>query len=100
MIKAVQDWFSRMWQPVVPETTRAYDVTFQSYHGQLVLQHLMDNVYCTVYSGTDPNAALVHNARRTVVHEILENIDMARNPQKYQFKYEEDTNGLHSRTAS
>lgn len=97
MIDIVKNWLTRLWQPTIPETLEAYSVTFSTYHGQLVLQHLMDSVYCQVYTGTDPNAALVHNARRTVVHEILENIDTARNPQKYQMKVEEGaTHGLHS----
>jgi hypothetical protein len=96
MKATILQWLARMWQPTIPETLEAYNIAFSTYHGQLVLHHLMDSVYCTVYSGTDPNAALVHNSRRTVVQEILENIDTARNPQKYQVKEEETNRGLYS----
>jgi hypothetical protein len=99
MMDILKAWLHRLWQPTLPETIQAYDATFSSYHGQVVLQHLLDNVYCTVYAGTDPNAALVHNARRTVVQEILENIDIARNPMKYQVQSEEP-HGLFGRAAS
>lgn len=58
----------------------AYQATFNSAYGQLILQHLLDNIYCTVYEGTNPNEALVHNARRSVVHEILQMIDQAQHP--------------------
>jgi hypothetical protein len=87
----IKQWLTKLWQPTIPETLEAYNIAFSTYHGQLVLQHLMDSVYCQVYTGIDPNAALVHNARRTVVHEILENIDGARHPQKYQMKVESGT---------
>jgi len=66
-----------------PDLTKSYHLTFATAHGQLVLQHLLDNVYYTVYEGLDPNAALVHNARRGVVQEILENIDIGEHTDKY-----------------
>ena len=87
MLESIKTWALGLWRPQVPTSTLAiaYDQTFNTEFGRIVLQHLLDSVYCSVYSGVDPNAALVHNARRTVVHEILENIDRATNPLKYQF---------------
>ena len=65
---------------------KAYQVTFNSLHGQLVLQHLFDTIYCQVYEGTDAQAALVFNARRSVIHEILYNVDVATRPDHYTVK--------------
>ena len=65
-------------------TANSYLVAFtQTEHGRRVLQHLMDEIYCTVYEGKDPNEALAHNARRSVVHEIITNIDLAQFQQRY-----------------
>jgi len=44
----------------------------------------MDTVYCTVYEGDNPALAMAHNARRSVIHDILVNLDMAEFPRKYQ----------------
>lgn len=83
-------WFQRKWQTfIIPEVEQAYRVTFSTPHGQLVLQHMLDNVYCTVYDGFDPIACITHNARRTLVHEIIEAIDRGENPAKYAMKVEE-----------
>jgi hypothetical protein len=65
------------------ELVRAYHATFASPQGQLVLQHLLDTVYFSVYEGKDHHEAAVHNARRSVVHEILLNIDIGEHPEKY-----------------
>jgi hypothetical protein len=43
----------------------------------------MDAVYCQVYVGKDATELAMQNGRRSVVHEILENIDKATNPGKY-----------------
>lgn len=85
MIKSIQQWFHRKWLPRQhPQSLlNSYHATFSNIYGQDVLQHLIDSIYCTVYEGSNPNEALVHNARRSVVHEILTNIDMAQNPVKY-----------------
>lgn len=48
----------------------------------------MDTVYCTVYQGNDPLILAAHNGRRSVVHEILELVDYANSPQKYETKIE------------
>src|SRR3990170_2289347 len=93
-MKPIVDWLTTKWRrPAQPELEparllHAYGVTFGSPQGQVVLQHLLDQVYCTVYEGTDPQAALVHNARRSVVHEILESVDQAEAPGKYRLTTE------------
>ena len=84
MMPALVRWMKHRWMVYThPELLRAYEVTFNSLHGQMVLQHLLDSVYCDVSSTTSPEDALVHNARRSVVQEILENLDAAEHPQKY-----------------
>lgn len=93
MIATFRTWLTRKWQHAHPDELRqAYQVTFNGVHGQLVLQHLMDTIYCQVYEGTDAQAALVFNARRSVIHEILYNIDVANRPDHYQLN-EGDRNG-------
>lgn len=78
------EWFQRKWMPPDEAMLRDYQHTFSTLHGQRVLQHLMDTVYCTVYEGTDLAEAFAHNARRSVVHDILYNLDRAANPGKYE----------------
>ena len=83
----LRQWFARKWQRHDPDELRqAYQVTFNSLHGQMVLQHLFDTIYCQVYEGTDAQAALVFNARRSVIHEILYNVDVATRPDHYTVK--------------
>lgn len=87
MTSRFMSWLTHRWRPVQPDPLRqSYRVTFSTLHGQQVLQHLLDSVYCQVYEGTDPQAALVQNARRSVIHEILQNIDMAESPDKYRME--------------
>jgi len=83
-------WLRRKWLGQDPSLFHSYQHAFSSADGAAVLQHLLDSVYCTVYEGTDPQAALAHNARRTVVHEILTNIDLAENPLKYKVQIIEE----------
>lgn len=84
MMLRVLGWLTRKWQPVVTDDVlRAYQVTFSTPEGQAVLQHLMDAVYCQVYTGHDPVELATHNGRRSLVQEMLENIDKAANPGKY-----------------
>lgn len=75
------------------ELLDAYNTTFSSLHGQRVIQHLLDNNYCTVYVGTDPIELAYHNGRRSVLQEILVTLDQAREPRKYDIKVEESSNG-------
>ena len=82
----IKAWFQTRWQPenVDNSLAEAYVVAFSSFHGQRVLQHLFDTVYCTIYTGTNPDEANAINARRSVVHEILVNIDKGQHPMKYK----------------
>jgi hypothetical protein len=92
--RAFASWLTRGWIPKLdPALLESYRIAFSGEHGAQVLQHLLDNIYCRVYEGADSNAALIHNARRSVVHEILENIDRARWPEKYLINTEV-TDGL------
>lgn len=83
MLTRVAEWLGYKWRTHDPQLLEAYRATFSSQQGRRVLQHLLDSTYCVVYEGTDPLAAVAHNARRSVVHEILMNIDAAEHPQKY-----------------
>jgi len=83
------EWLTRKWdRNPHPFMAQDYQVTFSTPHGRRVLTHLLDQVYCQIYEGTDPIAAAVHNGRRSLVQEILENIDSAEQPQKYEIRQE------------
>lgn len=99
MFNSIKNWLTYMWRGQEPtrELLQAYQVTFQNQHGAIVLQHLLDEIYCTVYNGTDPNEAIAHNARRSVVHEILVNIDGATRPGKYETNVEDRIRELEER---
>lgn len=93
MTKLLREWLARKWfQPRTVEEAnlllaarnQAYANTFETESGRIVMQHLLDTIYCTVYEGTDPVMLAAHNARRTVIHELLENIDRVQNPGKYE----------------
>ena len=71
-----------------PGLAEAYRLTFSGLHGEHVLAHLMDSIYCRPYEGHDPMEMAMHNGRRSVVHEILENIDLAERPDSYTVKEE------------
>ena len=86
---SIRRWFKSKWGSSPPDLAKAYFIAFSTDPGQRVLRHLLDHVYCTVYEGVDPQAALVHNARRSVVQEILMNIDAGENPDKYLVHMEE-----------
>jgi len=84
------EWLTHKWtRGTVTVVAQDYLVTFSTAQGQRVLQHLLDSVYCTVYEGTDPIAAALHNGRRSLVQEILENLDLADSPEKYRVRTEE-----------
>jgi len=92
-------WLKNKWASAPlgdPTLVHAYHAAFSNEHGVRVLQHLLDRIYFRVYEGKDPNEALVHNARRTVVQEILENIDMGEHPEKYHVLVQtlEDDNAI------
>lgn len=85
MIASIKEWLKAKWRPAFDQDQLkvAYVTAFNSPAGSLVLQHLIDTVYCQVYQGIDPIACITHNARRSVIHEILLNIDAAQHPAKY-----------------
>jgi len=83
MIHILKRWLTRKWQQPSSDTLQAYHATFSSPDGQLVLAHLLDNIYFQAPVTTDPNTALVNNARRSVIQEILVNIDAGEHPNKY-----------------
>lgn len=83
------EWLSQKWgRKEDANLAESYRATFDTFHGRLVLKHLLDNVYCTVYEGKDPIEMAVHDGRRSVIHEILEALDLAEHPEKYQVKTE------------
>jgi hypothetical protein len=89
MTRTLKTWLQEKWRRGLdPSLAQAYQVTFSSLHGRQVLQHLLDEVYCQTCPVTDPIALATHNGRRSVVQEILENIDVAESPQKYQVQEE------------
>lgn len=97
MVGRLREWLRTKWaRPVTNEAAdrerldliHAYGATFNSVQGQQVLSHLVDTIYCQIYEGTNPNEALAHNARRAVVHEILQNLDYAESPMKYELPKE------------
>ena len=90
-MRRIREWLVRKWvgQPD-PALLKSFLVTFSTEHGRRVLQHLVDKVYCSIYEGADPIALAMHNGRRSLVHEILENIDIAEHPGKYEVKQTEE----------
>ena len=81
MTKRFLQWLDRKWQPVDQTGLReAYQVTFSTLYGQQVLQHLIDQSYATICESNHPIDLAAHNARRSVVHDILINIDVAAQP--------------------
>ena len=85
------EWLGRKWAMDTDATTLAesYRVTFSNNHGARVLSHLLDSVYCTVCELQDPISLATHNGRRSLVHEILQNVDLAEHPDKYKTKVED-----------
>lgn len=85
------EWLIRKWdRSPQPLLAQDYQLTFSTPSGIRVLTHLLDQVYCTIYEGTDPIAAATHNGRRSLVQEILENIDLASSPEKYRVRTERE----------
>ena len=74
----LSQWLARKWRATPQqELLNAYGITFSTLHGQIVLQDLLDRVYCQVYEGTDPQGAVIQNAKRAVVHDLLYNIELS-----------------------
>lgn len=73
------DWILRKFQREPDEAEivyNAYMSTFNTPQGQIVLQHLVNNVYAAICYSKDPIEQAAHNGRRSVVHEILETIHL------------------------
>lgn len=82
-------WFDTKWwyhYDNKRELARHYQQTFGTASGKVVMQHLLDSVYCTSYEGTDAIAMAAHSGRRSVIHDILMNLDYAEHPGKYEVK--------------
>lgn len=85
----LRSWLRRMWQPQdAAQLLRDYHEVFGGPAGQRLLQHWIDSVYATVYDGTSDRQAVLHEGRRSFVHEVLENLDRAENPEKYRVREE------------
>ena len=89
-LSKVKEWFAI--KPVRMDRGSlaiSYYIAFSTESGRHVLDHLIDTLYCSVYEGIDPIAGIVHNSRRSVIHEILQNIDYGRNPEKHKVQVQE-----------
>jgi hypothetical protein len=84
-------WRNSRWkkQQDDAQLLEAYRETFATDFGKIVLNHLLGSIYCSTYEGNDPTLALVHNARRGVIEEILQNIDAAEHPGQGDIKVDE-----------
>jgi len=88
-MRRISEWLTHKWSRELPDSlAQDYQMTFSTPQGQRVLQHLMDYVYCTVYKGKDPIEMAIQNGRRSLVQEILENLDVAESPEKYRVRME------------
>jgi len=90
MTRRFRVWLRDKWGRGDDAQTLAgnYQATFASEPGQRVLRHLLDNVYCSVYEGKDAIEGAHHNGRRSVIHDILLNIDLAEHADKYRVSVE------------
>ena len=97
-MKRFSQWLTQKWSRQTDDKiAQAYQVTFSTPFGQLVLQHLLDTIYCQTCESMDPIALANENGRRFVVQTILEYIDAAENPQKHQVNVEQEIIELEER---
>lgn len=90
MISLMQWWKTRHTPRLAHEEIRkAYQRCFATPDGQVVMKHLLDNIYGIVYEGTDQHEAAILNWRRTVVYEILDNATAETDPERRTLKEEE-----------
>ena len=85
------DWILRKFQrePDQAEIVyHAYISTFNTPQGQIVLQHLVNNVYATICYSNDPIEQSAHNGRRSVVQEIIETIHLKETHGRSEFTAE------------
>ena len=91
MMAAIRQWLNMKWQaPDRQALMQSYAATFSTAAGQRVLTDLLDSVYCTVCPTNDPNDLIAHNARRRLVHELLQTLDAIENPTKYQLSQSDE----------
>jgi len=83
------EWLAAKWQRHDDRLAHDARATFSSEPGRRFMQYLIDRVYATVYEGTDAQQLWQHNARRALVHEMLELMDHADHPDKYTPHVEE-----------
>lgn len=84
MIGRMRQWMSYRWMRWQhAEVIRAYQITFSTAEGQVVIRHLMDGIYCQPCLSKDPYEQAAHNGARALIHGILEKIDMGEYPGKY-----------------
>lgn len=90
MTGRIHRWLTRKWEPKNDlSMLRAYQLAFSTVEGQIVLQDLLDRVYCQVPHTKDPLELAEHAGARALIHGILEKIDMAEYPDKYNIRTEE-----------
>ena len=88
-------WLNRKWQPAQTQAefnqlTEAFGLCFATEHGRIVLNDLLDNIYCTVCDSDDPYKVVAHNAQRKTIQYILLELDKAYHPEKYIPKNEQE----------
>ncbi len=83
------EWMGLKWtRKTEASLSEDCQVTFSTPHGRRYLKFMIDNIYASIYEGKDSIEMATHNGRRSVVHEILETIDMVENPGKYEISQE------------
>lgn len=88
----IQEWLGIKWKydRNSEQLVNDYHVCFSTEQGRRVLNHLIDTIYCSVYEGNKLEECMAFNARRSVIHEILQNIDYAAQPHKYKIEVSKD----------
>ena len=90
-------WLRDKWSRGDQDATNLasdYRATFSTEHGHRVLMHMLGETYCQVLESSTVEsqnalALATLNGRRIVIHEILDNIDLA----EHELIGKEDTNG-------
>src|SRR5262245_44836500 len=90
MFDTIRRWLGRKWAEPTPRIAEDFRAMFMTPSGQRALEHLISNVYCTTYEGSDPILMAHHNGMRTAVHDMLRMVDMAENPERYKLVVKEE----------
>lgn len=89
MTRRFTEWLGRKWRrEPSPDLLNAYLYTFNTPHGQMVLNDWLDEIYCQTCPVNDPLALAEHNGQRKFIQRIMEAIDQAQAPNKYTYKEE------------